>query len=181
MFIAVGWIAPMSPALVLRLMSKKRLARRERCIKSTRVLDTFETQPSSSKMNFWFPRKRSSSSSKGWILTAVLLPFALSINNPPGTCYYPSGEIASDFLPCDAYAYITQCCPSGWTCFSNSLCVVTDPRAANATYPIATTIRAGCTNSIWNNAICGDFCLSTQATIASILFSYLTFDSSGGR
>jgi hypothetical protein len=96
------------------------------------------------------------------VFSTIVLPFALSQNNPAGTCYYPSGSVAAGFSPCDPTAFITQCCPTGWTCFSNSLCVVTDPRTVNSTVSLGTTIRSTCTNPKWNNAICGNFCLSNS-------------------
>jgi hypothetical protein len=78
----------------------------------------------------------------------------------PGTCYYPSGQIAIGYVGCDPTAYMIQCCPTGWTCFSNSLCVITDPASANSTsYPLFSTLRGACTDPEWDNAICGNFCL----------------------
>src|SRR5579871_1570222 len=76
-------------------------------------------------------------------------------------CYWPTVQIerAYGYYPCDPTAYITTCCPEGWTCYSNSLCVVTDSATANSTYPIGSSMRGTCTNPVWNNAVCGDFCL----------------------
>jgi hypothetical protein len=75
-------------------------------------------------------------------------------------CYFPGGALASQQSPCDPYAYTTLCCPFGWTCFSNNLCIVTDLGAVNGDFPIGTAIRGTCTNPLWNNSECGDFCLS---------------------
>jgi hypothetical protein len=75
-------------------------------------------------------------------------------------CYYPGGTWAKDQFPCDKYAYTTLCCPTGWTCFSNNLCIVTDPSIISSNLPLGTAIRSTCTNPLWNNTVCGDFCLS---------------------
>jgi hypothetical protein len=75
-------------------------------------------------------------------------------------CYYPGGAWASDQYPCNKYAYTTLCCPTGWTCFSNNLCVATDPSVVSSDLPLGTAIRGTCTNPQWNDTVCGDFCLS---------------------
>jgi len=75
--------------------------------------------------------------------------YPLILNN---TAHLPS--------PCDPYAYIIACCPLGWTCMSNLICVITDPNYSNASFPVGTTIRGTCTNPAWNNTACGDFCLN---------------------
>ncbi|KAF2676645.1 hypothetical protein K458DRAFT_492372 [Lentithecium fluviatile CBS 122367] len=77
-------------------------------------------------------------------------------------CYLPNGSWSPGFFACDPTAFITSCCPTGWTCYSNSMCVVTDPSTANSSHPVGTSIRASCTNPKWNNAICGDFCLTER-------------------
>jgi len=75
-----------------------------------------------------------------------------------GSCYYPGGKWAAEFLPCDPTANVSLCCPSGWTCMSDLLCVMTQPNTANNTYPIGTTYRGTCTNPLWDDQACGDFC-----------------------
>jgi len=97
-------------------------------------------------------------------LTSILIPFSLS-DEPLGTCYYPGlqpsslGDPAPGYYPCDAHSYMSQCCPVGYTCLSNLLCVITDPRGANDTNPVGTIVRATCTNALWNNEACGDSCI----------------------
>ena len=86
---------------------------------------------------------------------------AIAESNAP--CYSPAGTEAAGFFPCDPTAYITACCPMGWTCFSNSLCIVTDPHISNDSLALGTTIRAACTNPKWNNAVCGGFCLGENS------------------
>jgi len=96
-----------------------------------------------------------------WLLFLHLfvLQALADVAEPLGTCYDPGGRVAPNNFPCDQ-AYITQCCPMGWTCYSNNICAVTDPRSASSSQPVGTSIRATCTNPEWNNDVCGDFCLS---------------------
>jgi hypothetical protein len=95
------------------------------------------------------------------LLLALLFEFAYSDVDAP--CYLPNGLPASGFFACDPTAYITSCCPTGWTCYSNSMCAVTDPSISNSSFPLGTVIRGSCTNPEWNNAVCGDFCLVRQS------------------
>ncbi|KUJ08554.1 uncharacterized protein LY89DRAFT_690989 [Mollisia scopiformis] len=85
----------------------------------------------------------------------------------PGQCYYPGRAWANDSRPCDPYAITTQCCPIGWTCFSNFACVVTDLTIVGSSFPLGTTIRGSCTNPLWNDGFCGGFCLDDPATPSS--------------
>lgn len=80
--------------------------------------------------------------------------------NTDAPCYDPSGTIAPGYYPCDSTAFITNCCASGWTCFSNSLCVVTTESNAFPNLTARAVARAMCTNPKWNNDICGDFCVT---------------------
>jgi len=88
-------------------------------------------------------------------------------DNPQGTCYYPRGEIAAGYHAC-INQYISQCCPDGYTCFSSSLCIITDSHGANATTPVGTTIRAACTDPEWNGVACPNFCLSPADSLGQM-------------
>lgn len=91
-------------------------------------------------------------------LLLLLLPrYIVADENAP--CYGPGGSLTEGFFPCDPTAYITACCPMGWTCFSNAMCVVTDPGVVDESRPVGTSQRGMCTNPVWNNAVCGDYCL----------------------
>lgn len=96
-------------------------------------------------------------------LLFVALVFVLVATNAQ-PCYYPGGDsIAFDQVPCVNYVPSSVCCPTGWTCFSNTLCVATDPGVVNDTVPLGTSIRGTCTNPNWaseGDAACGNFCLS---------------------
>ncbi|CAK7200023.1 hypothetical protein SEUCBS139899_002711 [Sporothrix eucalyptigena] len=93
-----------------------------------------------------------------FLAVSALPQLALANANAP--CYDPSGAVAPGYYPCDPTAYITNCCADGWTCFSNSLCVVTQESAAFPNLTTGAVERAMCTNPEWNNQICGDFCVT---------------------
>ncbi|KAL1898191.1 hypothetical protein Sste5346_003597 [Sporothrix stenoceras] len=84
----------------------------------------------------------------------------LAVADPNAPCYDPSGTVAPGYYPCDPTAFITNCCASGYTCFSNSLCVVTGESEAYPNLTTGAVARAMCTNPNWNNDICGDFCVT---------------------
>jgi len=96
------------------------------------------------------------------LVSLWLLPFAQA----KGECYTPvvngTAQLADEQEPCDPYAYISLCCPVGWTCFSNSVCVVTDTSSPDVQDPLGTTTRGGCTNPLWDTASCGNICLGTS-------------------
>jgi hypothetical protein len=100
---------------------------------------------------------------------AIILWLSLSLSYlvfGQGQCYFPpeiDGQLgfqATEQKPCDAFAAVTLCCPLGWTCFSNKMCVVTDSSAVGDMWPLGTALRGTCTNPEWDNTACGGFCLS---------------------
>lgn len=92
------------------------------------------------------------------LAAAALSHLVLADDNAP--CYTPDGDLAPGYYPCDPTAFITNCCAPGWTCFSNSMCVVTTPSNAYPNLTLGTAERSMCTNPKWNNDICGDFCIT---------------------
>jgi len=92
-------------------------------------------------------------------LFALLLWHVAGDTNAP--CYYPSGDTATGYFACLVQdAYISTCCQQGWTCLSNSLCVVTNPaESSNLNLPIGTSERGACTDPKWSSEVCGGFCL----------------------
>jgi hypothetical protein len=93
----------------------------------------------------------------------LIIGLAVAVSNiavANAQCYYPGGTWAKDQFPCNGHAYTTLCCPTGWTCFSNNLCIATDPSVVSSDLPLGTSIRGTCTNPLWNSTACGDFCLS---------------------
>ncbi|KAK3316122.1 hypothetical protein B0H66DRAFT_479806 [Apodospora peruviana] len=90
-----------------------------------------------------------------FILSAVAV---LAVENAP--CYFPGGEPALGFYPCQAFdAPISSCCPAGWTCFSNALCIATTVSNSFPNLTLGAVQRGACTNPEWNNNICGGACL----------------------
>jgi hypothetical protein len=100
-----------------------------------------------------------------WAGAALLL--APAACRPDAPCYDPAGVIAPGFFPCDATAFITNCCEQGWTCFSNSLCIVTTNSNAFPNLTKGEVVRGMCTNPLWNSQICGDRCLSKSGLLRS--------------
>jgi hypothetical protein len=90
-------------------------------------------------------------------LSLLFSHVALAAYDAP--CYNPAGQLAIGYYPCDPTAYITNCCPQGYTCYSNSLCVVTNGSPSFPNLTVGTAVRGACTNPKWANAICGDYCL----------------------
>ncbi|KAK0743801.1 hypothetical protein B0T18DRAFT_294079, partial [Schizothecium vesticola] len=94
---------------------------------------------------------------------ALLLPILLSRADPNAPCYLPSSGpavLAPGFFPCIPYNDpVGACCPAGWTCFSNALCIATTPSASFPNQTYGAVMRAACTNPKWDNSACGSFCL----------------------
>lgn len=108
----------------------------------------------------------STSPAKRLATLLLLLPILLSRADPNAPCYFPSSgpaAYAPGFFPCipDNVA-VGACCPAGWTCFSDALCIATTPSLSfpNLTYGVVK--RAACTNPKWDNSACGSFCLGTH-------------------
>lgn len=92
------------------------------------------------------------------LLTAYLSTTIRAVENAP--CYYPGGAPALGFYPCQAFdAPVSSCCPAGWTCFSNALCIATTNSNAFPNLTLGAVQRGACTNPKWNNNICGGACL----------------------
>ncbi|KAN0068003.1 hypothetical protein V8E54_013931 [Elaphomyces granulatus] len=78
-------------------------------------------------------------------------------------CYNPDGTPAAQgHYPCQ-FAFTTFCCLQGWTCFSNDLCIATDPSVISSAVAIGTSYRGSCTNPNWNDSACGNFCLNDNS------------------
>ena len=87
----------------------------------------------------------------------------LKIGIVQAQCYFPGGDLAPNHQPCNPYAFTSLCCESGWTCFDNGLCVVTDPASSIPNLSsIGSAARGTCTNPLWNDTACGNFCLGRQ-------------------
>lgn len=69
-------------------------------------------------------------------------------------CYFVNGALAEGYHACDVKSPVSSCCPSGYTCSSNALCVLTAPDLAPDTVS-----RGACTEPRWNGNSCGGNCL----------------------
>jgi len=88
-------------------------------------------------------------SSVSWVL---LLSFFLSSGRAQ-TCYYPNGQVPTDFdfTPCNGNAVSACCAMSEDTCVSHELCFNNDENEY---------FRGACTDQSWKSASCPQYCLS---------------------
>ncbi|KAK3401942.1 hypothetical protein B0T20DRAFT_126908 [Sordaria brevicollis] len=83
--------------------------------------------------------------------------------DPNAPCYFPGGEFAPGYFACQAFnAPVSSCCPAGWTCFSNALCIATTESNSFPNLTLGAVQRGACTNPQWNNNICGSACLDEE-------------------
>ncbi|KAF8852028.1 hypothetical protein BDZ45DRAFT_750030 [Acephala macrosclerotiorum] len=76
------------------------------------------------------------------------------------SCYYPDGSIASSDSPCNSTASATDaslCCPAGWACLSNSVCMST-PESTGYNPQAPAYGRGSCTDQSWGSSACPYFC-----------------------
>ena len=106
-----------------------------------------------------------------WELSFI---FCLLILKCTAQCYLPGGDLAPHHKPCQPHAYTSLCCPPGWTCFDNNLCIVTDVNGPDDGAKLGSAARGACENPIWNDTACGDFCLSLPASLLAFFAEQLT-------
>ncbi|KAK3939066.1 hypothetical protein QBC46DRAFT_388728 [Diplogelasinospora grovesii] len=95
--------------------------------------------------------------------SALTLLLALSVRGAANApCYFPGGGSALGYYPCAANAYISSCCPAGWTCYSNALCIATTDSNSFPNLTLGAVQRGACTNPNWTNDICGSACLDSD-------------------
>ncbi|KAK1779671.1 hypothetical protein QBC45DRAFT_130264 [Copromyces sp. CBS 386.78] len=97
-------------------------------------------------------------------ISTILLYLAVQARqvraDPNAPCYFPGGEFAPGYFACQAFnAPVSSCCPAGWTCFSNALCIATTESNSFPNLTLGAVERGACTNPQWNNNICGSACL----------------------
>lgn len=98
-------------------------------------------------------------------ISTILLYLAVQVArqvraDPNAPCYFPGGEFAPGYFACQAFnAPVSSCCPAGWTCFSNALCIATTESNSFPNLTLGAVQRGACTNPQWNNNICGSACL----------------------
>ncbi|KAK4666135.1 hypothetical protein QC763_406590 [Podospora pseudopauciseta] len=89
----------------------------------------------------------------------LLVIGAHAAENAP--CYFPGEVHALGYYPCQPFgAEISLCCPQGWTCFSNALCIATTETKSFPNITLGEVQRGACTSPGWNNALCGGVCLT---------------------
>jgi len=85
--------------------------------------------------------------------------FALTVSSQDAPCYDTARTNVPGFYPCDRDAFISQCCPKGYACFTSGICLA----ARTVSMPedlVGAVSLAACTNPQWNTAVCGDRCLN---------------------
>lgn len=93
------------------------------------------------------------------VLATVLLAAVIPLTS--ATCYDRSGNVRSQWLPCDPNASTSTCCSSNDFCMSNGLCL---NAGGNQAYT-----QQGCTDNKWGlpcNFYCRE-CASTSHHITS--------------
>jgi len=78
----------------------------------------------------------------------LILPSAVS-----AICYFPNGFTTPQNVPCENN-HDSPCCPPGYACLSNGLCVKTDATNETVGY-----IRGSCTDKSWRSSYCPNFCV----------------------
>lgn len=76
-------------------------------------------------------------------------------------CYYPDGTTAYDELPCHPSAEVSVCCARGWTCLSNSVCILLQDSQLLEEFSyswIGATIQSTCTDKSWVSSECSQYC-----------------------
>ncbi|KAK4175286.1 hypothetical protein QBC36DRAFT_190294 [Triangularia setosa] len=92
---------------------------------------------------------------------ALLLAIGVVHAAENAPCYFPGEVHALGYYPCQPFgAEISLCCPQGWTCFSNALCVATTETKSFPNITLGEVQRGACTSPGWNNAVCGGVCLA---------------------
>ncbi|KXX77126.1 hypothetical protein MMYC01_205230 [Madurella mycetomatis] len=72
-------------------------------------------------------------------------------------CYYPSGRIAPNDIPCRDDTPHATCCGQGYACLSNGICQATgeELQAPDA----SEFVRGACTDREWRSSSCPLFCI----------------------
>ncbi|KAK4209728.1 hypothetical protein QBC37DRAFT_294037 [Rhypophila decipiens] len=85
-----------------------------------------------------------------------------SVENP-APCYGFNGKFQTGYYPCQTFdVAVSQCCSPGWTCFSNAMCITTNPVVFLPNVTLGSVLRSACTDPGWNVSGCGGFCLTND-------------------
>jgi hypothetical protein len=87
---------------------------------------------------------------------ALLLALATApLAHAASKCYFPSGDEATDLVPCSPDALISMCCRTRDACLSSGLCLRGDTgEDSGDSYE-----RGGCTYRSWKSPYCPQHCL----------------------
>ncbi|KAL1837002.1 hypothetical protein VTJ49DRAFT_4405 [Mycothermus thermophilus] len=84
----------------------------------------------------------------------------LAVTRPLGVraaCYYASGRLAPNDVPCRDDTQHSVCCGQGYACLSNGICMAT---GAELQKPGASKyVRGACTDPTWRSSNCPLFCI----------------------
>ncbi|KAG6361731.1 hypothetical protein INS49_009959 [Diaporthe citri] len=96
--------------------------------------------------------------------TLLATPTALDVvDEASAPCYFANGDQAEGYHTCDVKSPVSSCCPSGYTCSGNALCVLTTPSSLGQPDSAPGTVsRGACTEPRWNGNSCGGNCLDSE-------------------
>lgn len=79
-------------------------------------------------------------------------------------CYFANGDLAVGYHTCDVQSPVSSCCPSGYTCSGDALCILTaqPPALEQPGLAPGTVSRGACTEPLWNGSSCGGNCLGEK-------------------
>lgn len=91
-------------------------------------------------------------------ISLLLVAFALPVRP---ACYYPSGKVSNQDVPCNDGDEASTCCGPGLACLSNNLCMATGSDIQSPTMK-STYVRGTCTDKSWRSGNCPNFCVNKQ-------------------
>ncbi|KAI7775021.1 hypothetical protein LA080_007447 [Diaporthe eres] len=100
--------------------------------------------------------------------SSSLLPPATStaldvVDEASAPCYFANGDLAEGYYACDVNSPVSYCCPPGYTCSSNELCILTTRSSLEQPDSAPSTVsRGACTEPRWNGNSCGGNCLDSE-------------------
>jgi hypothetical protein len=90
-------------------------------------------------------------------LIALLIAAFSSWPLTRAACYFPSGKLAVNNIPCRDDTPNAACCGQGYACLSNGICQATGEELQK---PGATEfVRGSCTDKEWRSSSCPLFCI----------------------
>lgn len=94
-----------------------------------------------------------------YIVNRLILTLQHAVFSAATACYYLSGELAPNDMPCIQYTddgYM-PCCREGYTCLSEALCQPPAERRPNRVDQLNPYVRSSCTNRTWKSLNCPSF------------------------